>query len=194
LICSTISQASSTAHSSKSDEELASLTRSGQIRAFDELVRRHWAGIRRFLLGYLSHSASDDIAQETFLRAYRKIEQYDGNRPFLPWLFTIARRLALNEIRRKNRKNEVSLPDHSPEKVPENEPVTFGPLWKLAKDQLSDNAYAALRLHYAEDLSVEDVAQVLGKGKIATKVMLHRARKKLATCSEQLKENYENPA
>ena len=194
MICSTISQASSTAHSSKSDEELASLTRSGQIRAFDELVRRHWAGIRRFLLGYLSHSASDDIAQETFLRAYRKIEQYDGNRPFLPWLFTIARRLALNEIRRKNRKNEVSLPDHSPEKVPENEPVTFGPLWKLAKDQLSDNAYAALRLHYAEDLSVEDVAQVLGKGKIATKVMLHRARKKLATCSEQLKENYENPA
>ena len=49
------------------------------------------------------------VAQETFLRAYRKIEQYDDNRPFLPWLFTIARRLALNEIRRKNRKAEVSL-------------------------------------------------------------------------------------
>jgi RNA polymerase sigma-70 factor, ECF subfamily len=194
LISATINKASITKNSCESDEELASLACSGQIQAFDELVRRHWAGIRRFLLGYLSHSASDDIAQETFLRAYRKIEQYDGNRPFLPWLFTIARRLALNEIRRKNRKNEVSLPDHSPEKVPETEPLSFGPLWKLAKGQLSANAYAALRLHYAEDLSVEDVAQVLGKGKIATKVMLHRARKKLATCSEQLKENYEKPA
>ena len=194
MICPTISQASSTAHSSKSDEELASFARSGQIQAFDELVRRHWAGIRRFLLGYLPHGSSDDIAQETFLRAYRKIEQYDGNRPFLPWLFTIARRLALNEIRRKNRKAEVSLPDHSPEEAQESEPASFGPLWQLAKDRLSADSYAVLRLHYAEDLSIEEVAKVLGKGKIATKVMLHRARKKLSTFSDQLKDNYENPA
>ncbi len=194
MICPTISQASSTAHSSKSDEELASFARSGQIQAFDELVRRHWAGIRRFLLGYLPHGSSDDIAQETFLRAYRKIEQYDDNRPFLPWLFTIARRLALNEIRRKNRKAEVSLPDHSPEEAQEPEPASFGPLWQLAKDRLSADSYAVLRLHYAEDLSIEEVAKVLGKGKIATKVMLHRARKKLSTFSDQLKDNYENPA
>ena len=46
----------------------------------------------------------------------------------------------------------------------------------------------------AEDLSIEEVAQVLGKGKIATKVMLHRARRKLSTFSDQLKDNYENPA
>lgn len=194
MISATINKASSTKHSSESDEELASLVRAGQIRAFDELVRRHWAGIRRFLLGYLPHGSSDDIAQETFLRAYRKIEQYDGNRPFLPWLFTIARRLALNEIRRKNRKGEVSLPDHLPEEAPEPEPASFGPLWQLAKDRLSADSYAVLRLHYAEDLYIEEVAKVLGKGKIATKVMLHRARKKLSTFSDQLKDNYENPA
>ena len=193
MISATINKASSTKHSSESDEELASLVRAGQIRAFDELVRRHWAGIRRFLLGYLPHGSSDDIAQETFLRAYRKIEQYDGNRPFLPWLFTIARRLALNEIRSKNRKREVSLPDHSSGEVPESKSASFGPLWQLAKERLSPDAYATLRLHYAEDLSLEEVAQILGKGKIATKVMLHRARRKLSTFSEQLKENYENP-
>ena len=194
LISTTISQASATNYSAQSDEELASLAQSGQIPAFDELVRRHWGGIRRFILGYLPHGSSDDIAQETFLRAYRKIEQYDDNRPFLPWLFTIARRLALNEIRRKNRKAEVSLPDHSPEEAQEPEPASFGPLWQLAKDRLSADSYAVLRLHYAEDLSIEEVAKVLGKGKIATKVMLHRARKKLSTFSDQLKDNYENPA
>ncbi|MBT3637081.1 MAG: RNA polymerase sigma factor [Opitutae bacterium] len=194
MISATISQASATNHSAQSDEELASLARSGQIRAFDELVRRHWAGIRRFLLGYLPHGSSDDVAQETFLRAYRKIEQYDGNRPFLPWLFTISRRLALNEIRSKTRKREVSLPDYSLEKTPETEPPSFGPLWQLAKDRLSADSYAVLRLHYAEDLSIEEVAKVLGKGKIATKVMLHRARRKLSTFSEQLKDNYENLA
>jgi RNA polymerase sigma-70 factor (ECF subfamily) len=193
LICSTISQSSSTADSSKSDEELASLAQSGQLPAFDELVHRHWGGIQRFLLGYLPHGSSDDVAQETFLRAYRKIEQYDKNRPFLPWLFTIARRLALNEIRLRTRKAEISLPDHSPEVSAETEPISFGPLWQLAKDRLSADAYAVLRLHYAEDLSIEEVAQVLGKGKIATKVMLHRARKKLSTFSDQLKDNYENP-
>ncbi len=193
MICSTISQASSTADSSKSDEELASLAQSGQLPAFDELVHRHWGGIQRFLLGYLPHGSSDDVAQETFLRAYRKIGQYDENRPFLPWLFTIARRLALNEIRLRTRKAEISLPDHSPEVSAETEPISFGPLWQLAKDRLSADAYAVLRLHYAEDLSIEEVAQVLGKGKIATKVMLHRARKKLSTFSDQLKDNYENP-
>ncbi len=193
MICSTISQASSTADSSKSDEELASLAQSGQLPAFDELVHRHWGGIQRFLLGYLPHGSSDDVAQETFLRAYRKIEQYDENRPFLPWLFTIARRLALNEIRLRTRKAEISLPDHSPEVSAQTEPISFGPLWQLAKDRLSADAYAVLRLHYAEDLSIEEVAQVLGKGKIATKVMLHRARKKLSTFSDQLKDNYENP-
>ena len=193
MICSTISQASSTTDSSKSDEELASLAQSGQLPAFDELVHRHWGGIQRFLLGYLPHGSSDDVAQETFLRAYRKIEQYDENRPFLPWLFTIARRLALNEIRLRTRKAEISLPDHSPEVSAETEPISFGPLWQLAKDRLSADAYAVLRLHYAEDLSIEEVAQVLGKGKIATKVMLHRARKKLSTFSDQLKDNYENP-
>ena len=194
MISATISQASATNHSAQSDEELASLARSGQIRAFDELVRRHWAGIRRFLLGYLPHGSSDDVAQETFLRAYRKIEQYDGNRPFLPWLFTISRRLALNEIRRKNRQREVFLPSHTAEEVPEDQSTSFGPLWQLAKDRLSADSYAVLRLHYAEDLSIEEVAQVLGKGKIATKVMLHRARRKLSTFSDQLKDNYENPA
>ena len=194
LICSTIIQPPTNLFSSETDEELASLARSGQIQAFDELVRRHWAGIRRFLLGYLPHGSSDDIAQETFLRAYRKIEQYDGNRPFLPWLFTISRRLALNEIRRKNRQREVSLPIDSVEEASGDEPMAFGPLWQLAKDRLSADSYAVLRLHYAEDLSIEEVARVLGKGKIATKVMLHRARRKLSTFSDQLKDNYENPA
>ena len=194
MISATISQASATNHSVQSDEELASLARSGQIRAFDELVRRHWARIRRFLLGYLPHGPSDDIAQETFLRAYRKIEQYDGSRLFLPWLFTIARRLALNEIRSKKRKREVSLPDYSLEEIPVTKPPSFGPLWQLAKDRLSADSYAVLRLHYAEDLSIEEVSKVLGKGKIATKVMLHRARRKLSTFSNQLKDNHENPA
>ena len=194
MISATISQASATDHSDQSDEELASLARSGQIRAFDELVRRHWAGIRRFLLGYLPHGSSDDITQETFLRAYRKIEQYDGNRPFLPWLFTISRRLALNEIRSKKRQREVSLSSHLVDETPEDQSAFFGPLWQLAKDRLSADSYAVLRLHYAEDLSIEEVSKVLGKGKIATKVMLHRARRKLSTFSNQLKDNHENPA
>ena len=189
MISATISQAPSNTYSSESDEELASLVQSGQIQAFDELVRRHWAGLRRFLLGYIPRGSSDDIAQETFLRAYRKIEQYDGNRPFLPWLFTISRRLALNEIRRKNRRREVSLPNHPVDEAPKHEPTAFGPLWQLAKDQLSADSYAVLRLHYAEDLSIEEVGRVLGKGKIATKVMLHRARRKLAKFSNQLKES-----
>ena len=191
---STITKTSSAVASSVSDEDLGKLARSGHIEAFDELVCRHWPGIRRFLLGYLPNGSAEDVAQETFLRAYRKIEQYDGNRPFLPWLFTIARRLALNEIRSKSRKKEVSLPSHPPEETPDDKPASFGPLWQLAKKRLSADSYAVLRLHYAEDLSIEEVSKVVGKGKTATKVMLHRARRKLSKYSDQLKDNYENPS
>ena len=96
--------------------------------------------------------------------------------------------------RRQNRQREVFLPSHTAEGVPQDQSTSFGPLWQFAKDRLSADSYAVLRLHYAEDLSIEEVAQVLGKGKIATKVMLHRARRKLSTFSDQLKDNYENPA
>ena len=44
--------------------------------------------IQRFLLGYLARGSSEDVAQETFLRAYRKIDRYDCNRPFLPLVRT----------------------------------------------------------------------------------------------------------
>ena len=190
----TISQSSRATDSSATDEELASLAQKGRNGAFDELVRRHWAGVNRFLLGYLARGSSEDVAQETFLRAYRKIDRYDCNRPFLPWLFTLSRRLALNEIRKKKRLREFSLQERQVEEDRGAEPLSFGPLWKLAREKLSPDAFSAMRLHYAEDLPIEEVARVLRKGKIATKVMLHRARRKLAQFSDQLKKDYEDPA
>ncbi len=185
---STIAQPAANAYSCASDEELGSLARKGRVEAFDELVRRHWAGINRFLLGYLPHGSSEDVAQEAFLRAFRKIELYEEGKPFAPWLFTIARRLALNAIRGRNRRREVPLPERPVEEQSPEEPLCFGPLWQFAKERLSANAYAALRLHYAEDLPIEEVARVLDKNKIAVKVMLHRARRRLSEFSAQLKE------
>ena len=99
-----------------------------------------------------------------------------------------ARRLALNAIRGRNRRREVPLPDRPVEEQSPEEPLCFGPLWQFAKERLSANAYAALRLHYAEDLPIEEVARVLDKNKIAVKVMLHRARRRLSEFSAQLKE------
>lgn len=163
------------------------LSRSGELKAFDELVRRHWAGMNRFLLGYLPSGLSEDVAQETFLRAHRKIDLYDGTKPFAPWLFTIGRRLALNAIRSERRRREVPMEGSFSKEEPKEETISFSPLWQLAKDKLSPDAYGALRLHYAEDLSLEEVASSLGKGKIATKVMLHRARAKLLGFAAQLK-------
>ena len=124
----------------------------------------------------------------SFPAGLRKIELYEEGKPFAPWLFTIARRLALNAIRGRNRRREVPLPDRPVEEQSPEEPLCFGPLWQFAKERLSANAYAALRLHYAEDLPIEEVARVLDKNKIAVKVMLHRARRRLSEFSAQLKE------
>ena len=96
----------------KTDEELARKATAGDMDAFEELVRRRRQGLVRFLASF-SQSASDaeDLAQETFLRAYRNLSRYDPRKPFLTWLYVIARRLAINFKRNRLRRGESPLPE-----------------------------------------------------------------------------------
>jgi hypothetical protein len=95
----------------KTDEELARKGATGDMDAFEELVRRRREGLVRFLASF-SQSASDaeDLAQETFLRAYQNLSRYDLRKPFLTWLYVIARRLAINFKRNRLRRGERPFP------------------------------------------------------------------------------------
>ncbi|MDE0575483.1 MAG: RNA polymerase sigma factor [Opitutales bacterium] len=174
---------SSSVSSPRTDEELARRAAAGDLDAFEELVRRRRKGLVRFLASF-SESASDaeDLAQETFLRAYRNLYRYDPRKPFLTWLYVIARRLAINFKRNRLRRGESPLPEGETE-IPGNEGAPFSDsdsLWVSASKLLSPDAFMALRLHYGESMPVKEIAEVLGKSTTGTKVLLFRARRSLA--------------
>lgn len=157
------------------DATLARLARDGSAAAFGELVHRHHERVFGFLLALTRHREdAEDLTQETFLRAWKKIHRYDPSLPLLPWLLTMARRLSIAALRRKRPLPE--LPAEQPD-IPNNHAAR---LWELAQRRLAPIVYQALWLHYREELPLKQVAEVLGKREGAVKVILHRARKTLS--------------
>ena len=165
-----------------SAEELASRARRGCEACYAELVRRY-AGR---LLGFLRQKTAgfqdaEDLTQETFVKAYQNIGRYQKSSKFSTWLFTIASRLASSHYRRRKyfqRIGEVESGDTEPGDMMLQAEAKQN-LWATAKS-LSKNQYEALWLRYAEDMSIKEIAKVMRKSQVNVKVLLYRARTKLA--------------
>lgn len=159
---------------------LAARAGAGDDAAFVELV--HAASDRLFNFLYrLSGQAQDaeDLCQETWLKAWRALDRYQPGRPFLPWLFTIARRTLLNH-RRAARPLEP-LDEDLPAPAAPPVPVArddLEHLWRLARG-LPPRYHHVLWLYYGEGLNAREVAAVLRTRPLVVKVLLHRARRAL---------------
>ena len=96
---------------SRSDSSLSEAWRDGDARAAPELVRRHAAPLARFLSAAGAGAGEDveDLVQETFLRAFRRIGTFKGVSSFRTWLMTIGSNLLKDSWRRRSRRPEVSL-------------------------------------------------------------------------------------
>jgi RNA polymerase sigma factor CnrH len=171
-----------------SDESLAVSAASGDVRAFESLMRRHQQRVHRFARRHVfdAHEA-EDLVQETFLRAHAALRRYDPTRRFTTWLLTIAYRLCVDASRRKSTRVSAGvLPDEiasSQLAIRDDEP---GPLWQLARRELNDAQCAMLWMCYAEGLSVAEISTATGKSWVNVKVTLHRARKKLERAASTL--------
>jgi len=176
---------------SKTDEDLAREARAGSPRSFEELALRY----RRRLFAYFrprlgSDQDAEDLAQETLLKLYRNIGNYDPTYRFSVWLYTAAGRLAISEYRRRTvvaaglrsiaREEESREPEDPPEKGEADR------LWTLA-ETLNGNQYRALWLRYAEEMPINDIAVSLGKSRVAVRILLHRARTNLMKRQGEIK-------
>jgi RNA polymerase sigma-70 factor (ECF subfamily) len=167
-----------------SDEELARQTQAGLLVAFEELVHRY--GNRVF--GFVARACGQgddpqEVTQQTFVRAFQSIAQFDSRREFAPWLFTLARRISIDRHRRRLPAADQAPPepvdyDDPSELLARREERTD--LWQLAQRRLPELQFQALWLRYAEEMKVAQVAQVLGKTRTHVKVLLFRARQTLA--------------
>lgn len=164
-----------------SDEEIASLAAAGSPDPFDELVFRYSARLCHFLRHKTQTDQDvEDLAQETFLKAFRNIDSFDPKRKFSTWLYTIAVRQAISRYRSERPKQPIvpknPAPDPQEALIQKEQSQN---LWHHAKT-LQPKEYEALWLRYAEDMSVKDLAKVLKKKPITVRVLLHRARLNLA--------------
>jgi RNA polymerase sigma-70 factor, ECF subfamily len=168
-----------------SDRQLAESAQQGSVADFEELVRRYQVPLVHFLRNRTgSTTDAEDLAQDTWVRAYENLHRYRSSYRFSTWLFTIAHRISLNE-RRKRRPlsgddGVESLSDGRAEpEATAIEKEQRGRLWDLAARTLSQPQITALWLYYVEEMPVAEIAKVLNRSRVATKTMLFRARKKL---------------
>ncbi|MER3416704.1 MAG: RNA polymerase subunit sigma-70 [Gemmataceae bacterium] len=177
------------------DEELIRLFREGVTEAFGVLVRRY----QRELFGYLERylgdrAAAEDVFQNTFLQVYQKLDQYQAERPFRPWLYTVATHQAIDAMRRAGRRPSVSL-DVWREQGPNGQWVSLTSMVQSAAPDPSDSLDEAERrqwvrasvaalpeklrmtliLAYYQGLRYQEIAEVLGIPVGTVKSRLHAA-------------------
>ena len=169
----------------RSPETLARGAREGSPGCFDALVELLGPRLLKYLCRRVGdlHTA-EDLAQETFLKAYRNLNRYDPSRSFAPWLFTIATRLAASQAR--SHRLPVTLNETTPLDSTQTDPAEIFAraqqhenLWDQATRNLSEDQFSALWLRYAEEMSVAQIAAVMGKTRTGVKVLLYRARQRL---------------
>lgn len=166
--------------------EEASLVREaagGSARAFEELVHQHSRRVFNFLNQMTRHRQdAEDLTQRTFIKAYHNLARFDPERPLINWLFTIARRTALNHFRDTKRWEEIpetsEAPGHSPAKQTEIQDHTES-IWARAREVLSQREFEVLWLRFGEELSTEETAQALGLTVSNVKITVFRARQRL---------------
>ena len=183
------------------DAALMLRVREGDRDAFEALVEKYKQPVMNLVYRTLPDATeAEDLAQHVFLQVYKSAHRYEVSAKFSTWIFTIARNLCLNEIRRRSRHPADSLDEPSSEN--EDQPMrqiedarTFSPPDALLQDelermvemalaQLPEKQRTALLLCRQQELSYEEMADVLGCSLSATKSLIHRARE---TLKQQLK-------
>jgi RNA polymerase sigma-70 factor (ECF subfamily) len=174
------------------DVRLMRLVARGDTSAFEEVIERHQAlvaGTAARMLG--SNSDVEDIAQQVFIRVWKSARRYVPRAKFTTWLLKITRNLVFNELRRAKRRAQVPLQsDPGIEEIPLKDETNPAPDASLLEDelqraieeaimQLPESQRMALVLRRYEQLSYEEIAEVLDLSVPAVKSVLFRARTEL---------------
>jgi RNA polymerase sigma-70 factor (ECF subfamily) len=179
------------------DAQLMLLVKDGDVDAFELLVEKYKQPVMNVIFRILRDATeAEDIAQNVFIQVHKSALRYEATAKFTTWLFTIARNLSLNEIRRRNRHPADSLDAQqdqddsgwSPKqfedvsiRLPTDEALRseLESMVDLAISALPENQRTALLLYQKESLPYDEIASIMNCSLSATKSIIHRARETL---------------
>jgi len=180
--------------------ELIQQLRAGDEGAFKSLVANYQDLVYNTALGIVQNSEdAEDVAQEVFIQVYRSIDQFKGDARLSTWIYRITTTKALDHIRSRKRKKRfafiTSLFGPNDELV--HEPVDFqhpgitldrkeqaALLFRMI-EQLPENQKVAFTLHKTEELSYQEIADIMQLSVSAVESLLFRARQNLRKLLEK---------
>ncbi len=178
------------------DQALVNRTLAGDLDAFGDLVQIYQASVFNVCYRVLGNRQdAEDLVQEAFLRAYNHLSSYDLERPFGPWMRTLAANLCYNKLNRRELsrvelKDERDFPaldaNSSPEsalEISQDHTDLYQALWELPHQQR-----IALELRHFQGLSYQEMADTLNLPINTVRSHLYRGRQKLTEILEE-KEN-----
>jgi RNA polymerase sigma-70 factor (ECF subfamily) len=181
---------------SEIEARLVHLTKQGDQQAFSELVDIYQNKL--YQLGYRmlgNKQEAEDVVQETFLRVYLNLDQYQDKYKFSSWIFRIATNFCIDRLRQRKHVVSLDLPlntnetnDHQPfvprdEDTPEKQVILNETQAYIQKKiSLLPSQYKSIViLKYLNDFSVQEISEILHLPVGTVKVRLHRAREYLRT-------------
>jgi RNA polymerase sigma-70 factor (ECF subfamily) len=170
--------------------------RRGDPDAFDALLARYQNRLYRYLVRLTANPAvAEDLFQETWLKVITRIHRYDERRPFEPWLFSVARNLAIDHLRKASPES-LDEPSESGEtriaRLGADEPGSLERLLERERRGLLERKLEglpalyreALSLRFEEEMTFEEIAEVLSAPVSTVKSRVQRA---LSTLRRRMK-------
>jgi RNA polymerase sigma factor (sigma-70 family) len=185
------------------DQELVDRARSGDTRAFDELVEKYTPK----LYGLVYHMTSNredanDVLQEVFAKAYRALKRFRGKSTFYTWIYSIATNMTLNFLKKRNRRRALSLDDvdlsieNDPdfiEATSKSDPVREANISELqqrlnmAMQKLSEDHRAVVTMFDIQAMPHAQIAKILGISEGTVRSRLFYAHRQLQAYLEDFR-------
>jgi RNA polymerase sigma-70 factor (ECF subfamily) len=162
-----------------SEKEILIRVRQGDRQAFQGIVKCYMQTAYYIALGFV-HNQQDalDISQDAFVRAFRKIKQYDPEKRFFPWFYRLLKNLCLDHIKKRRRLAEVPLDEVHVFKEEKDNRELKELMWK-GIEELPFEQREVIILRYFRQYSYQEIAEMTGKPMGTVMSSLFYAKKKL---------------
>lgn len=169
----------------------------GEIHAFNEVIVFYEKQVFNLTLRMIKNREdAEEVAQDSFVKAYKGIKSFKGDAKFSTWLYRITYNNCLNKISANKRlgfseeleddKIAISINDHGMKQLLDTERKDF---IKQALSKMNPQESTLLTLYYQNECELKEIEEITGINKNTVKVQLHRARKRLEQQLQMLLRN-----